>query len=233
MSEVKMPILEPKITPETIKEQIDAAKERVTKLKESLEQSGDAPYDESEEEEQPSEKPMDTTTGESDGDEENSDSDTTSKSETQEEKPVTSDECPACHCRKRKKTGGFPFGRDPAEASMQPKKPKEDPKTPWGKFQRQYADKFKDLNSSQVTTAIARVYYVPVHANGTKTPKSLERMLRETHQFIQPWAKSQPDEERAKSLRQWVEGLLHNAIVNHHISTHTQPPKDDKNSDKQ
>ena len=143
MPEVKMTIVEPK----TIKEQIDAAKERIATITqssiesakeqiakmapleqtgESSEQSGEAPCDESEEEEQPSEKPMDTTTGESDGDEENSDSDTAPKSETQEEKPVTSDECPACHCRKRKKTGGFPFGRDPAEASAQPKKPKED-----------------------------------------------------------------------------------------------------------
>lgn len=126
------------------------------------------------------------------------------------------EECPQCHCRKRRRTGGFPFGRDPAEAANHSRKPKEDPKTQWGKFQRQYAEKYKDLNSSGATTALARVYYVPVHSNGTSSPKSLERLLRETHHFIQPWTKGMTDADKAKSLREWTESLLHNAIINHH-----------------
>lgn len=216
MSEVKItevkiteqiPQLE-NVTSADIRDQIDVAKERISKLKDVAEEDNSS--------EDQEEKPMETQDNEGDGEE--------TEGEKPEDKPVSSDECPACHCRKRKKTGGFPFGRDPADANAQPKKPKEEPKTPWGKFQREYADKFKDLNSSQVTTALARVYYVPVHTNGTKTPKSLERMLRETHHFIQPWAKNLTEEEKAKSLRQWVEGLLHAAIVNHHISTHSRPP---------
>jgi hypothetical protein len=163
----------------------------------------------------------DSSDSEEPSDSKSSDSDKSDK--TTEDKHLPG-ECPECACRKRKKTGGFPFGRDPADVNSQPKKPKEDPKTPWGKFQRQYAEKYKDLNSSTVTTAIARVYYVPVHSNGTETPKSLERLLRETHQFIQPWAKGLAEKEKAKSLREWTEGLLHNAIITHHIASHNRPP---------
>lgn len=183
------------------------------------------------------EKPILETDSDEEEEEDGEDSDATQPDrkkpdDVKEEKPVSASECPECQSRKRKKTGGFPFGRDPAAASAQPKKPKEDPKTHWGKFQRHYADKFKDLNSTQVSTAIARVYYVPVHSkDGTATQKSLERLIRETHEFIQPWAKSIPDDEngekKAKARREWTQELLRDAIVNHHISTHGKP-KDDK-----
>jgi len=121
--------------------------------------------------------------------------------------------CPECQCKKRRKTGGFPFGRKPADPDA-PKKPKEDPKTQWGKFQRQYCQKYSDLPPS-AACALARIYYVPVHSDGTKSPKSLERLLRETHSFLVPRVKTLDDESRAAALRTWVEDLMRNAILDH------------------
>lgn len=119
--------------------------------------------------------------------------------------------CPECQCKKRRKTGGFPFGRKPTDPDA-PKKVKEDPKTQWGKFQRQYCQKYSGLPSA-MACALARIYYVPVHADGTKSPKSLERLLRETHAFLVPLVKSMDDESRAAALRSWVEDLMRNAIL--------------------
>lgn len=119
--------------------------------------------------------------------------------------------CPECQCKKRRKTGGFPFGRKPADPDA-PKKVKEDPKTPWGKFQRQYCQKYSDLPST-TACALARIYYVPVHTDGTKSPKSLERLLRETHAFLVPRARYLDDDGRAAALRSWVEELMRNAIL--------------------
>lgn len=119
--------------------------------------------------------------------------------------------CPECQCKKRRKTGGFPFGRKPTDPDA-PKKVKEDPKTQWGKFQRQYCQKYSDLPSA-TACALARIYYVPVHADGTKSPKSLERLLRETHAFLVPRVKSLDDDSRAAALRSWVEDLMRSAIL--------------------
>lgn len=224
----------------SVKDQIEAGKEYIKKNINTEFGDPDEEDDELDEAVSVPEKPMETDGDEEEEEEDGEDSDATqpdckkpddAKSENCD-KTVSASECPECQSRKRKKTGGFPFGRDPATASAQPKKPKEDPKTHWGKFQRHYADKFKDLNSTQVSTAIARVYYVPVHSkDGTATQKSLERLIRETHEFIQPWAKSIPDDEngekKAKARREWTQELLRDAIVNHHISTHGKP-KDDK-----
>lgn len=121
------------------------------------------------------------------------------------------DVCPECQCKKRRRTGGYPFGRKPADPDT-PKKTKDDPKTNWGKFQRSYCEKYKELPSS-TACALARIYYVPVHHDGSKAPKSLERLLRETFAFVSPTSKTLDDDARALALRQWVESLLHGVIV--------------------
>ncbi len=126
-------------------------------------------------------------------------------------KDASSIVCSECMCKKRRKTGGYPFGRKPADPDT-PRKPKEDPKTQWGKFQRQYCEQYKDLPST-TACALARIHYVPVHSDGTKAPKSLERLLRETHAFVAPRTKSLSDDQRSVALRSWVEDLMRNAIL--------------------
>ena len=144
-----------------------------------------------------------------DGDNTSADEADTCKDESHKEEGVVV--CPECQCKKRPRTGGYPFGRKPADPDA-PKKPKEDPKTAWGKFQRQYCEKYKELPSA-TACALARIYYVPVHADGTKAPKSLERLLRETHGFIAPRTKTMEDDARTAALRSWVEDLMRHAIL--------------------
>lgn len=120
--------------------------------------------------------------------------------------------CPQCHNKKKRKTGGFPFGRKPADPNA-PKKVKEEPKTQWGKFQRTFIEKYPG-ESAEVACAVARVHYVPVHSDVAE-PKSLERLIRETYGFINPQWKKLKGEPKNEQLRAWVEGQLTSAILTH------------------
>lgn len=125
--------------------------------------------------------------------------------EESKESTSTAD-CPECAKRPKRKERGLPFGRKPGQNAT--KKPKADPKTPWGKWQREYLDSHPEMRP-EVATQIARVVYVPLHADGRPAPKSFERLLRETYSFLDPaWKHMKNEEDANKAVRRWVEKLL-------------------------
>ena len=126
------------------------------------------------------------------------------------EKGDVHDTCPACQNKKRRKTGGYPFGRKPDPNAV--KKVKMDPSTRWGKFQREYVQMYPNL-SLPTACALARIKYQPLHADGTVAPKSLERLLRETFVFLNPKWRTSKGKLKNEALRLWAEALLTDAVL--------------------
>lgn len=123
---------------------------------------------------------------------------------------MSHDSCPECQ-KKKRKGNGFPFGRKPSDEVN--KKPKAEPKTAWGRWQRSRVEEYAQ-ERAEVAAQIARISYVPVHSDGRVSPKSFDRLVRETYSFLNPrWKTITDDRQAAKDVRDWLEKLLISAIL--------------------
>lgn len=119
--------------------------------------------------------------------------------------------CPECAKKSIKRERGLPFGRKPGDTPA--KKPKSEPKTAWGKWQRDFIANHPQMRP-EVASQIARISYTPTHSDGRAAPKSYERLLRETYSHLDPsWKKIENEAEASKKVRDWLEKLLVDTIL--------------------